>query len=206
MADDRAEQPAPDGEPSAEGAHRAAFRGAPAAVGDGAPLDPASEETIWTDRIDWRHFFSVILAASAAVIRVCLLLAVITSKFDFSGSTAFLIGLLVTLAAGLGVGGWVTVRVFKRRYRLTGQRLFVETGILSQIIDQTELIRVDDIRIRKTLVDRVFGLGSIDVLSTDATDKSLVIEGVKDVEQVAEQVRACMRALRSRSSLFVERL
>ena len=182
------------------------MRGAPAALGEGAPPAPPSEETIWTGRIDWRHFFGVILVASAAVILVCFLLAVITSKFDIRGLTAFLIGLLITLAAGLGVGGWVSVRVLRQRYRLTGQRLFVETGILSQVIDQAEIIRVDDIRIRKTLVDRVFGLGSIDILSTDATDRSLVIEGVKDVEQVAEQVRACMRALRSRSSLFVERL
>ena len=169
------------------------------------PVEPAGEETIWTARTHWRHFFGLVSVAGAAVIAVCVLLAVVASRFQWSGLATFYIGLLITLSTALAVGGWIMARVLRQRYRLTGQRLFIERGILSQTIDQTELIRVDDVRVRKTVVDRVFGLGSIDVLSTDVTDRTVVMEGVKNADEVAEHVRTRMRALRSRS-LFVERL
>ena len=67
------------------------------------------------------------------------------------------------------------------------------------------MIRVDDLRIRKTLPDRILGLGSIEVLSTDQTDRSMVIEGVRGPEAIAEHIRRNMRAMR-RKSLFVENL
>jgi hypothetical protein len=72
-------------------------------------------------------------------------------------------------------------------------------------VDQTELIRVDDVRIHKTLLDRIFGLGTIAILSTDATDREVVIAGVADPDQVAEALRRNMRTLRQKS-LFVEHL
>ena len=78
-------------------------------------------------------------------------------------------------------------------------------SILTKIQDQTELIRVDDVRVCKKLVDRLFRLGTVEILSTDATDKSVTIEGVKRPDFVAEQIRGKMRALRSRS-LFIENL
>jgi len=81
----------------------------------------------------------------------------------------------------------------------------LERGILSQTIDQTELIRVDDVRVRKSLLDRVFGLGDVEITSTDASDRLVVLEGIRDPDQVAEDIRSRMRSLR-KSSLFIENL
>jgi uncharacterized membrane protein YdbT with pleckstrin-like domain len=120
-------------------------------------------------------------------------------------------GTTLTIAAAftafmvLIIGGYILYRIVQNRYRLTGQRLFVETGILSQTIDQTELIRVDDVRVHKRLTDRLLNMGTVEVRSTDASDAAIIIRGVKNAEQVAELVRTNMRALRSRS-LFIENL
>ena len=97
------------------------------------------------------------------------------------------------------------LRIISRRYRLTSQRLFIERGILNQTIDQTELIRVDDVRLEKTLIDRVFGLGTVSLLSTDVTDRLVVIEGIDNADRVAEAVRTNMRTQRGKA-LFVENL
>jgi len=103
------------------------------------------------------------------------------------------------------IGRRVAWRILQKGYRLTSERLFIEIGVLSRTVDQTELVRVDDVRVHQSLMDRVFGLGSVEVVSTDATDRNVMIEGIADPDRVAEMVRENMRSLR-RKSLFVENL
>jgi len=115
-----------------------------------------------------------------------------------------------TVLGGVLVSGLILLipvflRIISRRYRLTSQRLFIERGILSQTIDQTELIRVDDVRVEKTFIDRVFGVGTVSLLSTDVSDRLVVIEGIDNAERVAEAVRSNMRTQRGKA-LFVENL
>ena len=150
-------------------------------AGDGAPLDPASEEELWTGRTHWQHHFFFILIALIGDVCACFLMAKIGHWGEWSSTTILLTGLLITVAVLIFTVGWIGQKILGRRYRLTGQRLFIEKGILSQTIDQTELIRVDDVRLRKKLVDRIFGLGSIEILSTDTTDKSITIVGIKEI-------------------------
>ena len=110
--------------------------------------------------------------------------------------------LLVVIVGGI-LAGPVTWTILSHRYRLTTQRLIIERGILSQTIDQTELVRVDDVRIHKSLADRVLGLGSVGVISTDATDREILIPGVAGPERLADAIRSRMRAARQRA-VYVE--
>ncbi len=157
------------------------------------------EQPLWSGRADWRHFalgFVLYLAAAAAVLIIC--------AFTVSGRTLFYIFILAIIGA-LVLGSRVAWIVFSTRYRLTTERLFIARGILRQTIDQIELVRVDDIRLTRSIVDRLFGLGTIQVLSTDFTDQSIEIVGIADAERVAELIRAQMRTARRRS-LFIENL
>ena len=121
------------------------------------------------------------------------------------GSASLPYTAVVIMLAVLVQGIRIAAVILGTRYRLTTERLFVERGLIRQTIDQTELIRVDDVRVRKLMVDRILGLGSIDVLSTDQTDPRVVVTGVAEADKVAEMIRRHMRALRRRS-LFVENL
>ncbi len=99
--------------------------------------------------------------------------------------------------------GAVLFRILQNRYRLTSQRLFIEKGILARTMDQTELIRVDDVRMQQSFVNRVFNIGTVLVMTTDATDRALAIVGIKDPIRVTELIRQQMRTLRGRT-VFVE--
>lgn len=123
----------------------------------------------------------------------------------WSGSVKFWCAVIPIVLVGAYLGATIFWRIIGRRYRLTDQRLFIERGVLAQTIDQTELIRVDDVRVRKTLLDRVFGLGDVEINSTDASDAFILIEGIRDPDRIAEDVRSRMRALRKKS-LFIENL
>lgn len=171
------------------------------ASGDGAPLDPASEETLWVGRSHWAHFAGSLALGALVVV----LAAVVCLRLRSSMDGLFRIWLTITAASAGIVAGRILWRILYCRYRLTNQRLFIEHGILSQTIDQTELIRVDDVRVRKNLLGRIIGLGSVEILSTDVSDRTMVIKGVRNPEVIAEHIRTHMRTLR-RKSLFIENL
>jgi membrane protein YdbS with pleckstrin-like domain len=195
---ERPENPAQN--PAAEAGTRPKGRGSRdlgARYAAQAPDEP--EQPLWSGRADWRHFalgFGLYLAAAAAVLIIC--------AFTFSGRTLFYLFILAIIGAVV-IGSRVAWIVFSTRYRLTTERLFIARGILHQTIDQIELVRVDDIRLTRSVVDRIFGLGTIQVLSTDFTDESTEIVGIADAENVAELVRSQMRTARRRS-LFIENL
>ena len=176
-------------------------------AGAAATAQPATPETeLWTGRTSWKHYAGrVSLWVVANVLFAALIGWLASAKKWFELS-----GVIYTVLGGVLVSALIFIipvflRIISRRYRLTSQRLFIERGILSQTIDQTELIRVDDVRVEKTLIDRVFGLGTVSLLSTDVSDRLVVIEGIDNAEKVAEAVRTNMRAQRGKA-LFVENL
>jgi len=175
--------------------------------GAAATAQPTPPETeLWTGRTSWKHYAGRITLWVVGNILFSVLMGWLTSaKQWFELSTVIWTVLGVVVVSGLIFIIPVFLRIISRRYRLTSQRLFIERGILSQTIDQTELIRVDDVRLEKTLIDRVFGLGTVSLLSTDVSDRLVVIEGVESAEKVAEAVRTNMRSQRSKA-LFVETL
>lgn len=160
---------------------------------------PPAEETLWVGRTHWKHY-----GGSIAAVAVGALVLLIGGTAWF-GSASLPYTAAVIVLAVLAQVIRIAAVILGTRYRLTTERLFVERGLIRQTIDQTELIRVDDVRVRKLMVDRILGLGSIDVLSTDQTDPRVVVTGVAEAEKVAEMIRQHMRALRRRS-LFVENL
>ncbi len=174
--------------------------------GDVAPEQPAIETEIWQGRTHWKHYAGRLLLWLGANVLVAFLVGWIASSFEgFTAGHAFWTIVGILLISGLLVVGRVLLPILSNRYRLTSERLFIEHGLLSRTIDQTELIRVDDVRIYKSFLDRIFGLGSVAVISSDATDRETLITGIREPETVAEAIRTRMRALRKKS-LFIENL
>ncbi len=161
-------------------------------------LDPESEEDLWQGRSSWKFYADLILVAAGWT--------VIAGIVWFT--TPRWLGWIVVFMALAGwvyVAGRVVHGLLNYHYRLTTQRLFIERGVLSRTIDQAELIRIDDVRIHKTLLNRMTGVGSVELFSTDASDRQVTIWGVEKPEELAESIRDRMRRLRQRS-LFVESL
>ncbi len=173
----------------------------------GATTQPAAPETeLWSGRTSWKHYAGRIALWIVANILFSVLMGWLASTRKwFELSTVIWTVLAAVFVSGLIFIIPVFIRIISRRYRLTSQRLFIERGILSRTIDQTELIRVDDVRLEKSLTDRIFGLGTVSLISTDVSDRLVLIEGVGNAEQVAESVRTNMRTQRGKA-LFVETL
>ena len=154
---------------------------------------PEPEETLWAGRFSGKAH---------------------THRWVFYGLYAGgLIALRVAFPSALSLGRWwilpaiilapapviYLLTLWKKltvRYRLTSYRFFRETGLLRRKISELELIRVDDVEVSQTFTDRLLGIGTITLITTDATDSRLVLEGIVHPVEVKEQIRSYVRKRR----------
>ena len=76
------------------------------------------------------------------------------------------------------------------RYRLSEDRLFVSEGFLNIRDDEILLYRVRDIDTRRSLWQRLFGVGTVTVISSDKTMPNLVLKNIKDPIFVKELIHS----------------
>jgi type II secretory pathway component PulF len=81
-------------------------------------------------------------------------------------------------------------------FTLTSQRIKLESGVLSKTYDQVELYRVKDTILTRTLLQRILGLGSIKMITSDPTQPELVFPSIADSEHVREMVRQNVERMR----------
>ena len=73
-------------------------------------------------------------------------------------------------------------------YCLSEDRLFISEGFLTIRDDEVLLYRVRDIDTRRSLWQRLFGVGTVTVLSSDKTMPTLVLKNIKDPVMVKELI------------------
>ena len=74
------------------------------------------------------------------------------------------------------------------RYSLSEDRLFISEGFLNIKDDEILLYRVRDIDTRRSLWQRLFGVGTVIVVSSDKTMPNLVLKNIKDPIFVKELI------------------
>lgn len=94
------------------------------------------------------------------------------------------------------------------RYRLTEDRLFCETGFLNIREEEILLYRIRDLELKLTLGQRIFGVGSIFVHSSDKTQPNLELKNIKNPREVKEllsnKIEECKDKRRMRSMEILE--
>lgn len=91
---------------------------------------------------------------------------------------------------------WKYLDVKNQRMTLTTQRLRIEEGVLSKRVDEVELYRVKDTQLKQTLIDRILGLGTVEIASSDETNPVLHIKSIRNAREMREQLRQCVEKLR----------
>ena len=71
------------------------------------------------------------------------------------------------------------------KYMLSEDRLFVEKGFLNSELDEEQLYRIRDVKVTRSLGQRLFGLGTVTVFS--AGDET-VLESIKSPIEVKEEI------------------
>ena len=74
------------------------------------------------------------------------------------------------------------------RYALSEDRLFLSVGFFSVKDDELLLYRVRDITTRRSLWQRLFGMGTVTVISSDKSQPTLVLKNIKRPLEVKEMI------------------
>ena len=74
------------------------------------------------------------------------------------------------------------------KYSLSEDRLFRETGLLNLNEEEVLLYRVRDVSLSRSLWQRIFGVGTITVHSSDKTSPTLEVINAKDSKSVKELI------------------
>lgn len=111
----------------------------------------------------------------------------------FEGRPALLPSIGAALLAVFTLGLALLYFAFRRsskRYKITTERVVVETGLLSKRMDQVDIYRISDYVVERPFGQRLMGTGNLVLSAMDRTSSELRIEGLKtDVEALYERLR-----------------
>lgn len=82
-------------------------------------------------------------------------------------------------------------------YSLSNDRLFVKSGLLSTREDEVRLYRILDISLKRTLLQRIFGLSTIELHTSDKTLGNFNLVNIKKGHDVKETLSQLVEEVRT---------
>jgi membrane protein YdbS with pleckstrin-like domain len=156
-----------------------------------------TEEELWTGTYSPKA-----MVGPAAGLGVLTVVALVVGGIAFPPALIFVGIGAVILWAILGL-----VLLYRRmtvRYRLTTFRFFHETGLLSRTRNRVEVIDINDVTLHQGIIERMFGVGTVHIQSSDVTHPDIDLPGIENVRQVTDLIDNTRRAERERRGLFME--
>lgn len=92
------------------------------------------------------------------------------------------------------------------RYMLSEDRLFLSKGLLSVRDDEILLYRIRDISTSRSLLQRLFGVGTVTVLSSDKTCPTLVMKNIRNPLAVKERLHKGVEEMKLRRRVRLNEL
>jgi len=74
------------------------------------------------------------------------------------------------------------------KYSLSEDRIFLETGLFTTNLDEILLYRIRDISLRITLWQRIFGVGTVKLVSSDKSTPELELKNIRHPRDVKELI------------------
>jgi len=98
--------------------------------------------------------------------------------------------------AGIGIGMIVvlilTIKIVRLKmiyYEITPDRIEWGRGILDRRVDNLDMFRVIDLKLRRSLVDCIVGVGTVGLTTTDKTDPEFMFEKIRDARYLYDIIK-----------------
>ncbi|MFG0257942.1 MAG: PH domain-containing protein [Phycisphaerales bacterium JB043] len=111
-------------------------------------------------------------------------------------SRVLMVGIPVALIPGLGISLWAWIHTRAKQFQLSSERVRCKEGVFTRRIEEIELYRVKDIEITQTMLQRMVRLGTIVLVTDDATCPRFRMASVPHHESVRDRVRALVEKRR----------
>ena len=87
-------------------------------------------------------------------------------------------------------------------YRIANGRIYCRKGILNREENECMIYRVLDISLKRTLINRICGTGTIILRTKDASDSILTLKNVKDSQRVKDLISELVEEARRENGLL----
>ena len=91
-------------------------------------------------------------------------------------------------------------------YKLKDDRLFVQEGFFTTKYEETLLYRIRDLSLRRTLWQKIFGVGSIAVTSSDKSNPYLELKNIKNTMEVKELLHTKVEEMKNKKRMRVNEM
>ncbi|MBN2180289.1 MAG: PH domain-containing protein [Sedimentisphaerales bacterium] len=130
---------------------------------------------------------------------------------SFSEELALTIGRYREMA-GWAFGGIVIFGILYRAfylkmiyYEVSADRIEWSRGILDRRVDNLDMFRVIDLKLRRSIIDCIFGIGTVALVTTDKSDPEFVFEKVRHCRELYDIIkRASLEADRRTGVVHLE--
>jgi membrane protein YdbS with pleckstrin-like domain len=165
-------------------------------AGPSAASEP--EQTLWQGGYSAKAMYG-----SWALALLVTAVAVVASLFLPNPVTWLVAAVIVVVLWLVLLAYYLTMRL-SVEYTLTNQRFVHKVGLLRRVSNRVEVIDIDDVQYEQGLFERMFGVGTIKLLSSDVSDPKLTLRGIDDVARVANLIDNARRDERRKRGLYVE--
>lgn len=87
------------------------------------------------------------------------------------------------------------------KYILTPSKFLLETGFLSKKEEETRLYRITDVSLTRSFLERIFGLGTLRLLSSDTSNPEIHLTHVKKPKLVKEVISQAIEESRRQNGV-----
>jgi membrane protein YdbS with pleckstrin-like domain len=100
-----------------------------------------------------------------------------------------LAGVLSIVLVGLVWMLILNVRRKARRYKITQRTIDYEVGVFSRRVETLQLWRVKDLDFRQSFMERLLGIATIHVFTSDVTDPEIAIRGLPASREIFDRLK-----------------
>jgi membrane protein YdbS with pleckstrin-like domain len=121
-----------------------------------------------------------------------------------AGRYRVILGLLLAVVVLLILE--VKIRKLKSiHYEVTPDRIEWARGIFARKVDNLDMFRIVDLKLRRSFLDRIFGIGTVELMTTDKTDSLFVFEKMHDSQKLYDAIKkSSLEADRKRGVVHLE--
>jgi PH (Pleckstrin Homology) domain-containing protein len=152
----------------------------------------AAEETLWHGSPSWLLLIGKIIWLVIVAVALPVALHYANAQFALDDQT---IRVMRWIIAAIIVWRIVVVAIAYARirsimYTVTNQRVIIETGLVEKKVEDIDLRYVDETNFRQRVVERLLGIGSVTIVSSDKVAPQYMLRGIRDPRGLRELIRA----------------
>jgi uncharacterized membrane protein YdbT with pleckstrin-like domain len=141
----------------------------------------------------WRSMLGFYLRGLVIAVLAGVIAGIATSAAQGSVELAWVIAaVLVVFVLTLVIGA---VRRMRTTYTITNRRLTIDLGLVSREMHETRLERVQNVRSRQTVLQRMLGVGTVDFDTAAGAAFDFAFHGVENPTQIVRTVDRALHEL-----------